>query len=100
MSENSDVIEKIILGIYIAMLEKDTMLPSVNNIVRECKLKCEKEAYDLIYGDDFITKIDEQVVHDTLARYKHAHRYSGSTCYEAQNLLFSEWYDYQLLLKE
>lgn len=100
MNDNDIDLERLILKTYVDLLKKDSIVPSVQNIVRDAKITCEKEAYDLIYGEDFVNKISEQSVHNILSAYKHAHRYFGTTCYEAQMLLFDDWYDFQILLKE
>ncbi|MCX8074130.1 MAG: hypothetical protein N2749_00900 [Clostridia bacterium] len=100
MNENESIIEKLIMRVYIEMLRKDNIVPSVNNIVKTAKLIAEKEAYDFIYGPDIISKIEPQTVHQVLSAHKCAHGYFGTVCYEAQILLFDNWYDFQILLKE
>ena len=100
MNEDGDVIERLVLKSYMKLILKESLIPSASNIAREAKLTSEREAYDVIYGDDFVTKIDDSVVHNTLSKYRHIHKYMGDIFYEAQNLLFHNWYDFQALQKE
>jgi len=100
VSEGEDIVEKLILRCYMELMTIESRIPSASSISRRSKLTSEKEAFDMIYGDDFITKIDDSVVHNILSKYRHIHKYAGETFYEAQNMLFKDWYDFQAMIDD
>lgn len=96
-----EVLEKLILRCYMDLLAKNTSVPSISQIIKAAELEADRDCYDIIYGEDYVKDIrDENKVHEILSKYKHAHKFFDSVCFDAQNNLFDNWFEYQRLLGE
>jgi hypothetical protein len=91
--------EKIILVNYGAfMVVQPGKIPSVKQIYDLTKQYMDMNCYDIIYPEVFLS-INQDLVAIVLDKNKYVHiRKDGILVYEAQNILFENWCNYQKLL--
>lgn len=89
MNTNSDIIEKIVMQAYMAILK--TCTPTVSAVHGLIDDVVDRNAYNVIYNDVNFKKISEQDIQAILCKYKCLHSYFAVTYYNSQNMIFQEW---------
>jgi hypothetical protein len=89
---NEDIVERIVLESYKERLLKYTSVPSSVAVLRNCDDVIYRNAYDTIYPNITDNKIDVEIVHAILGKYKCIHSYDGTTYFNAQNVIFPNWF--------
>lgn len=92
-------VDKIIIEAYIEIFTEDKVIPKINTVYNRAIYNVEAKAYDIIYGD-IMSSINSDIVFAILSNNKNVFRQSGKSVFDAQTLLFRNFYKEEILLDE
>jgi len=93
----NEIINRFIMNAYFAVL-KNSQFPSVAAVFRMFNDLINREAADIMYPDIDFKKVNEEIIFDTLIRFRCAHSNSGIIYFDARNELFENFDENKIIL--